>query len=104
MIWVLVFAGIALLGLFGLIAYAVWLWHKAEDVLSEVEMVGRQAEEILGLLDDIALHEQGGHATDPARVSVGGEEHVPSHQADLEFEPDFGRGALLPVRHRTPLN
>lgn len=92
MIWVLVFAGIALLGLVGLVAYAVWLWHKAEDVLSEVEMVGRQAEEILGLLDDIGPLEPGRRETDPARVSVDAEDHVPSHQADLEFEPDFGRG------------
>lgn len=92
MIWVLVFAGIALLGLIGLVAYAVWLWHKAEDVLSEMEMVGRQAEEILGLLDDIAPLEPGRREAVPARVPAGDEDDVRSHQADLEFDPDIVRG------------
>ena len=37
MIWVIVFAGIALAGLVMLISYAVWLAHKAADVWSEVD-------------------------------------------------------------------
>ena len=92
MIWVLVFAGIALLGLVGLVAYAVWLWHKAEDVLSEVEMVGRQAGEILSLIDDITPFEPERRAREFSTVSDEGEDDVRSHQADLAFEPDFRRG------------
>lgn len=91
MIWVLVLAGVALLGLVGLVAYAVWLWHKAEDVLSEVEMVGRQAEEILALVDDISSVAPSPRTPVPA--SGGGEDDdVRSGQADLHFEPDLGRG------------
>lgn len=99
MIWVLVFAGIALLGLVGLVAYAVWLWHKAEDVLSEVEMVGRQAEEILSLIDDITPFEPDRRATDFSTVSDDDEDHVRSRQVDLAFEPDYRRGFAPPARH-----
>ena len=89
MIWVLVFAGLALLGLVGLVTYAVWLWHKAGDVLSEVEMVGRQAEEILSLIDAITPFEPDRRATE---FSSDDEDHVRSRQVDLDFEPDFRRG------------
>lgn len=100
MIWVLVLAGIALLGLVGLVAYAVWLWHKAEDVLSEVEMVGRQAEEILDLLDDITPFDLS--LRTPVPVGVDGEDDdVRSGQADLHFEPDLRRGhGLRPATER----
>lgn len=89
--WVLVFAGIALLGLVGLVAYAVWLWHKAEDVLSEVEMVGRQAEEILALMDDIAPLEPALRTAGPPSVAYD-DADVRSGQADLDFQPDLRRG------------
>ena len=36
MIWVMVFGGIAVAGLVMVICYAVWLAHKASDVMSEV--------------------------------------------------------------------
>jgi hypothetical protein len=53
MIWVLVFAGIALGGLIMVISYGVWLWHKASDLFSELEMLGRRGEELADLLGRI---------------------------------------------------
>lgn len=53
MIWVLVFGLIALAGLIMLVSYAVWLAHKASDLFSELEMLGRRAEELADLLSQI---------------------------------------------------
>lgn len=53
MIWVLVFGLIALAGLIMLVSYAVWLAHKAADLFSELEMLGRRAEELADLLSQI---------------------------------------------------
>ena len=53
MIWVLVFGLIALAGLITLISYAVWLWHKASDLFSELEMLGKRLEELGALLERI---------------------------------------------------
>ncbi|MBN9104034.1 MAG: hypothetical protein J0I14_03440 [Propionibacteriaceae bacterium] len=50
MIWVLIFGLIALAGLITLISYAVWLWHKASDLFSELEMLGKRLEELGDLL------------------------------------------------------
>lgn len=50
MIWVLVFGLIALGGLIMVISYAVWLWHKLSDLFSELEMLGKRAEELGALL------------------------------------------------------
>lgn len=50
MLWVLLFLAIALGGLIMVISYAVWLWHKASDLFSELEMLGRRAEELADLL------------------------------------------------------
>lgn len=99
MTWVLVFVGIALLGLVGLVGYAIWLWHKAEDVLSEVEMVGRQAEEMLGLLDEIAPIEPSRAVPGHSPVREDDEDDVRSHQAALDFEPDYYPGGRSRVRH-----
>lgn len=38
-LWVLVFAAIALAGLVMVVCYAVWLAHKTADVLSELKML-----------------------------------------------------------------
>jgi hypothetical protein len=51
--WVLIFGLIALGGLITMISYAVWLWHKASDLFSELEMLGKRAEELAGLLNQI---------------------------------------------------
>ncbi len=53
MVWVLLFGAIALGGLITVISYAVWLWHKATDLFSELEMLGRRAEEFATLLGQI---------------------------------------------------
>ena len=53
MVWVLVFGGIALGGLIMLVSYAIWLWHKASDLFSELEMLGTRAEELAHLLEQI---------------------------------------------------
>ncbi|WOP18346.1 hypothetical protein [Raineyella sp. LH-20] len=100
MIWVLVVVGVAVLGLIGLASYAVWMWHKIQDLLSEVDMVGRQAEEILSLIDEVTpLASEGpGARHEAAPVDVA--ERVPSGQADLEFDPDFRGFAPRHVIHR----
>ena len=51
--WVLIFGLIALGGLITMISYAVWLWHKASDLFSELEMLGKRAEELADLLNQI---------------------------------------------------
>ena len=58
MIWVIVFAGIALVGLVMLISYAVWLAHKAADVWSEVDMLAVRADELSRLLAQIEVPER----------------------------------------------
>lgn len=54
-IWVLIFGGVALLGLVTAVSYAVWLMHKASDLYSEVRMLGRRADEATELLARIQL-------------------------------------------------
>ncbi len=51
--WVLLFGLIALGGLVMVVSYAVWLAHLAADVFSELEMLGRRAEELAELLGRI---------------------------------------------------
>lgn len=53
MVWVLIFFLIALGGLIMVVSYAVWLWHKATDLFSEIEMLGKRAEELADLLAQI---------------------------------------------------
>ena len=53
MFWVLLFALIALGGLIMVISYAIWLWHKASDLFSEIEMLGTRAEELAALLGQV---------------------------------------------------
>ena len=57
MVWVFVFGGIALAGLVMLIAYAVWLAHKAADVMSEVRVLAERADQLAGLLGQIQVPE-----------------------------------------------
>ena len=53
MIWVAVFGGIALAGLIMLISYAVWLAHKAADVMSEIVVLADRADQLADLLGQI---------------------------------------------------
>lgn len=55
MVWVIVFAAIALIGIVTVLGYAIWLWHKASDLFSEIEMLGRRAEELAELVGRIEL-------------------------------------------------
>jgi len=55
MVWVLVFSLIALGGLVMVVSYAVWLWHKATDLFSELEMLGTRADELGTLLGQLQL-------------------------------------------------
>ncbi len=91
MIWVLGFLGIALVGLLGLVAYAVWLWHKAEDVMSELDMVGSQVEEILGLLDQIKPLDAH-RSTGSPELTGEDRDGVESEGADLSFDPEYVGG------------
>ena len=59
MIWVLVFGGIALGGVIMLIAYAVWLAHKAADVLSEVQVLADRTGQLFDLLSQVQVPDQG---------------------------------------------
>jgi hypothetical protein len=34
-------------------SYGVWLWHKASDLFSELEMLGKRAEELAALLEQV---------------------------------------------------
>ena len=55
MIWVLVFGGIALAGLVTLVAYAVWLAHKASDLFAEMRVLGKRLGDIAELLGSIEV-------------------------------------------------
>lgn len=58
MVWVLVFGGIALAGLVMVACYAVWLAHKAADLMSEVHQLGRRAAELAGLVGQVQTPQQ----------------------------------------------
>ena len=42
MLWVIIFAAIAVAGLVLLVCYGVWLAHKTADVLSEVTVLAER--------------------------------------------------------------
>jgi hypothetical protein len=67
-VWVFVFGGIALAGLVMLIAYAVWLAHKAADVMSEVSVLADRGGQLAELLGQIQPPEPSPAA--PARRSA----------------------------------
>jgi hypothetical protein len=57
-VWVIVFVSIGLAGAIMLICYAVWLAHKASDLLSEIEMLAVRADELAGLVGQINIPER----------------------------------------------
>ncbi len=59
MLWVIVFGSIALAGLIVLLCFAVWLAHKASDVMSEVAMVAANGEKLVDLLGQIKVPDLG---------------------------------------------
>lgn len=73
MLWVWVFVGIGVAGLAMTVGYAVWLWHKASDLFSELEQLGVRAGELADLLAsiDLAPVADGGMAADGGWRSTG---------------------------------
>lgn len=63
-VWVFAFGGIALVGLIMLVAYGVWLAHKAADVMSEVGVLTDRAGQLADLLGQI-------QSPDPGRTRGG---------------------------------
>jgi hypothetical protein len=59
-IWVLVFGGIALAGLVMLVCYAVWLIHKASDVMSEVRVLLNRGEQLAAIVTEIEVPHRAG--------------------------------------------
>ena len=55
MIWAFVFAGVALAGLLMVVSYAVWLIHKASDVMGEVRMLLGHGGELVALIGGIQV-------------------------------------------------
>ena len=58
-VWVLVFGGVAVVGLVMLIAYAVWLAHKTSDVMSEISVLADRGDQLAELLRQISVPELG---------------------------------------------
>jgi hypothetical protein len=56
-VWVFVFGGIALAGLVMVIAYAVWLVHKASDVMSELGVLAERADQLAELIGQVQVPE-----------------------------------------------
>ena len=55
MVWVLVFGGLALAGLVMLVCYAVWLIHKASDVMSEVRVLLSRGDQLAAIVGQIEV-------------------------------------------------
>ncbi|QGN33133.1 hypothetical protein [Microlunatus sp. Gsoil 973] len=66
MIWVFVFGGIAVAGLIMLVAYAIWLAHKASDVFAELRVLGQRTGKLAELAAQVQVPELG---TGPERVA-----------------------------------
>ena len=73
MIWVLVFGCIAVAGLAMVVSYAVWLLHKASDVMSEVRVLLDRGDQLARLLGQIEVPSLGvfGDAVDSKRMVRG---------------------------------
>jgi hypothetical protein len=65
MIWVVIFAGIAVAGLIMLVCYVIWLAHKSSDVMSEVQVLGDRAGQLMDLASQIQVPERRFEAPDP---------------------------------------
>ena len=62
MLWVLIFAGIALAGLVMVVCYVVWLAHKTSDVMSELGVLARQGGQLADLVGEIGASSAAGIA------------------------------------------
>ena len=59
MLWVIVFAAIALAGLLMVVSYGVWLVHKASDVMSEVTVLAERGAQLAEVVGQISMPEPG---------------------------------------------
>ena len=75
MIWVFVFAGIALAGLVMVVSYAVWLIHKAADVMGEVRVLLDRGGQLTDLIGQIQVPQFAGFADDFAEFTDDDSEH-----------------------------
>lgn len=64
MIWVFVFVGIAIAGLVMVVSYAVWLIHKASDVMSELRVLLDRGDQLADLLGEIQVPQLAAFAED----------------------------------------
>ena len=55
MLWVILFAAIALAGLVLVVCYGVWLAHKAADVMSEAAVLAQRGAEFADLVGQISV-------------------------------------------------
>ena len=79
MLWVIMFAAIAVAGLVLLVCYGVWLAHKTADVLSEVTVLaerGGQLAELLGQIQPPTALQGLGDTRDLVAVDASGD---PAH-------------------------
>ncbi|PIE21403.1 MAG: hypothetical protein CSA64_02265 [Arachnia propionica] len=50
MLWIWIFAAIGLIGLIVVVGYAVWLFHQAGDIASELQQLRNRTAEATDLL------------------------------------------------------
>jgi len=75
-LWVIVFAAIALAGLIMVVSYGVWLVHKASDVMSEVAVLADRGGQLAEVLGQISMPGPGVSAAgSSSTVSVSGSAH-----------------------------
>jgi hypothetical protein len=75
-LWVIVFAAIALAGLIMVVCYGVWLAHKASDVMSEVTVLAERGAQLAEVVGQISMPEPGVEAAgSSSTISVSGSAH-----------------------------
>ena len=80
MLWVIVFASIALVGLVVLVSYGVWLAHLTADVLSEVAVLADRGGQLAGLLAQVGVP--------PAGVTGVSSDRPATRRNQFDPEPD----------------
>lgn len=76
MLWVIVFAAIALAGLIMVVCYGVWLAHKASDVLAEAAVLVERGSRIAEAVGQISVPDRTlEQRTTSESISPGGTVH-----------------------------
>ena len=73
MVWVLLFGGLALAGLVILVCYAVWLIHKASDVMSEVRVLLNRGDQLAAIVGEVEVPQWTGFAETDSRRTLRGD-------------------------------